>query len=79
MIVLVKGSSRTHFEAVKTHWASSRTVLAVMQESGIDLSHAKPQKLTEDLAKEVQLLITMRCGDKCPQVPGLCVSMRDPR
>jgi arsenate reductase len=26
-------------------------VLAVMQEIGIDLSHAKPQKLTEELAR----------------------------
>jgi arsenate reductase len=46
-------------------------VVAVMQESGIDLSHAKPQKLTEELAKNAQLLITMGCGDKCPYVPGL--------
>jgi protein-tyrosine-phosphatase len=46
-------------------------VLAVMQEVGIDLSGAKPQKLTEELAREVQLLITMGCGDKCPYVPGL--------
>jgi len=46
-------------------------VLAVMQEVGIDLSNAKPQKLTEELAREAQLLITMGCGDKCPYVPGL--------
>jgi protein-tyrosine-phosphatase len=46
-------------------------VLAVMQEVGIDLSGAKPQKLTEELAQEAQLLITMGCGDKCPYVPGL--------
>jgi arsenate reductase (thioredoxin) len=46
-------------------------VLAVMQEIGIDLSQAKPQKLTEALAKDAQLLITMGCGDKCPYVPGL--------
>ena len=46
-------------------------VLAVMQEVGIDLSHAKPQKLTEELAKDAQLLITMGCGDKRPYVPGL--------
>ena len=46
-------------------------VQAVMQEVGIDLSHAKPQKLTEELAKNAQLLITMGCGDKCPYVPGL--------
>ncbi|HZQ42368.1 MAG TPA: arsenate reductase ArsC [Acidobacteriaceae bacterium] len=46
-------------------------VLAVMQEVGIDLSGAQPQRLTEELAKHAQLLITMGCGDKCPYVPGL--------
>jgi protein-tyrosine-phosphatase len=46
-------------------------VLSVMQEIGIDLSDAKPQKLTEELACEAQLLVTMGCGDKCPYVPGL--------
>ncbi len=46
-------------------------VQAVMQEVGIDLSNAKPQKLTEELAKDAQLLITMGCGDKCPYIPGL--------
>ena len=46
-------------------------VLAVMQEVGIDLSNAKPQKLTQELAEDAALLITMGCGDKCPYVPGL--------
>ncbi|WP_183769233.1 arsenate reductase ArsC [Tunturibacter empetritectus] len=46
-------------------------VLVVMQEIGIDLSDAKPQKLTEELARDAQLLITMGCGDQCPYVPGL--------
>jgi arsenate reductase (thioredoxin) len=46
-------------------------VQAVMQEVGIDLSDAKPQKLTEELATSAELLITMGCGDKCPYVPGL--------
>lgn len=46
-------------------------MLAVMQGIGIDLSDAKPQKLTEELAREAQLLVTMGCGDKCPYVPGL--------
>ncbi len=46
-------------------------VLAVMQEIGIDLSNAKPQKLTQELAEDAALLITMGCGDKCPYVPGL--------
>ncbi|QHS52566.1 arsenate reductase ArsC [Edaphobacter sp. 12200R-103] len=46
-------------------------VLAVMREAGIDLINAKPQKLTEEMAKNARLLITMGCGDKCPYVPGL--------
>jgi arsenate reductase len=57
-------------------------VLAAMQEVGIDLSDAKPRKLTEELAREAQLLITMGCGDKCPYVPGLRRDdwpLRDPK
>ena len=57
-------------------------VLAMMQEIGIDLSGAKPRKLTEDLAKDAQLLVTMGCGDECPYVPGLRRDdwpLRDPK
>lgn len=46
-------------------------VVEVMKEVGIDLSGAQPQKLTETLAEDASLLITMGCGDECPYVPGL--------
>lgn len=46
-------------------------VIEVMNEVGIDLSHAKPRKLTDEIAQDAQLLVTMGCGDKCPYVPGL--------
>ena len=46
-------------------------VVAVMKEAGVDLSGARPQKLTTELAGQAQLLITMGCGDECPYVPGL--------
>jgi arsenate reductase (thioredoxin) len=46
-------------------------VLAAMKEVDIDLSSAKPQKLTDELARGAQMLITMGCGDACPVVPGL--------
>ena len=46
-------------------------VVAVMREEGIDLSGARPQKLTPELAGQAQLLITMGCGDECPYVPGV--------
>jgi arsenate reductase len=46
-------------------------VVAVMREAGIDLSTVQPQRLTEELARRAQLLVTMGCGDDCPVVPGL--------
>ena len=46
-------------------------VVDAMKEIGIDLSSAKPQKLTSELAKGADMLITMGCGDECPYVPGL--------
>jgi len=53
-------SERVHPEVVQT-----------MLEVGIDLTNAKPRHLTEDLARESTLLVTMGCGDACPFVPGL--------
>ncbi len=53
-----------------------------MREAGIDLNAAKPQLLTEDLAKQATLLVTMGCGDECPFVPGLKKidwDLRDPK
>ena len=46
-------------------------VVVVMREVGLDLTDAKLQKLTDDLARGAVLLITMGCGDECPVVPGL--------
>ena len=45
-------------------------VVTAMRETGIDLSAASPQKLTDMLAREAQILVTMGCGDACPFVPG---------
>ena len=46
-------------------------VMDAMREVGIDLSNAKPQKLTAELAQNAEMLVTMGCGDECPYVPGL--------
>ena len=55
-----KPGDRVHPEVVKA-----------MNEIGIDLTSARPQKLTRELAEDADLLITMGCGDECPFVPGL--------
>jgi arsenate reductase len=57
-------------------------VIAVMAEVGIDLSGARPQRLTPELAAGAAWLITMGCGDACPVVPGAEVDdwpLRDPK
>ena len=46
-------------------------VVAAMREVEIDLSTVKPKKLTEAIAGEADLLVTMGCGEACPFVPGL--------
>jgi protein-tyrosine-phosphatase len=45
-------------------------VVEVMDELGIDLSARKPQKLTTELARQADVVVTMGCGDECPYIPG---------
>ena len=46
-------------------------VVTVMRECGVELADARTSRLTEELAQQAQMLITMGCGDQCPFVPGL--------
>ena len=46
-------------------------VVAVMRESGFDLTAAQPRRLTPELAASAAVLVTMGCGEQCPVVPGL--------
>ena len=57
-------------------------VVEVMREVGIDLSSARPQRLTAELASGADVLVTMGCGDRCPYVPGLRIEdwpLEDPK
>jgi protein-tyrosine-phosphatase len=45
-------------------------VVEVMQELDIDLSDRRAQRLTDALAAEADVLVTMGCGDTCPYFPG---------
>jgi arsenate reductase len=46
-------------------------VIEAMRGRGVDLTDRVPQRLTADLGRQVQWLITMGCGDECPVVPGV--------
>lgn len=45
-------------------------VIAVMRELGIDLANRQPQQLTQELAQQADIVVTMGCGDQCPFIPG---------
>lgn len=45
-------------------------VVEVMRELGIDLSRVRPQGLTQELAQQADVVVTMGCGDACPYIPG---------
>ncbi len=45
-------------------------VLEVMAELGIDLSERRPRLLTDELAAQADVVVTMGCGDSCPVIPG---------
>ena len=45
-------------------------VVAAMREIGIDLADRNPRRLTEELVEQVDVVVTMGCGDACPVLPG---------
>jgi arsenate reductase (thioredoxin) len=45
-------------------------VVAAMAEWGIDISAERPKKLTDEMAHDADVIVTMGCGDACPVYPG---------
>ena len=45
-------------------------VIEVMRELGVDLAGRQPRRLTDELARWADLVVTMGCGDACPVIPG---------
>ena len=46
-------------------------VVQVMGELGVDLAPVIPRILTDEMARNANLLVTMGCGEACPVVQGL--------
>jgi protein-tyrosine-phosphatase len=41
-----------------------------MSEAGIDISAERPKALTDAMAKDADVIVTMGCGDACPVYPA---------
>ena len=45
-------------------------VVTVMAEWDIDISQERPKKLSDEMARTVDVVVTMGCGDACPVYPA---------
>jgi protein-tyrosine-phosphatase len=45
-------------------------VVEAMLERDIHLDGEKPQRLTDEMARTADVVVTMGCGDACPVYPG---------
>lgn len=45
-------------------------VIEAMKELGIDISNESPKKLTDQMGRDADVIVTMGCGDACPVYPG---------
>ena len=46
------------------------SVVAILQERGLDTTKEFPKPLTDADAEEADVVVTMGCGDTCPFYPG---------
>jgi arsenate reductase (thioredoxin) len=50
--------------------ALNPSVVALLEERGLDVSKEFPKPLTDALGREADVIVTMGCGDACPVYPG---------
>jgi arsenate reductase len=46
------------------------SVVALLDERGLDPSEEFPKPITDEVAQEADVIVTMGCGDTCPVFPG---------
>jgi protein-tyrosine-phosphatase len=65
-------NGRQHARSAGTEPADrvNPTVVDAMRELNIDIADRIPQRLTDDLARWADIVVTMGCGDACPVIPG---------
>lgn len=71
-LVKLRSDGRIHVRSAGSTPADelNPTVVAAMEELGVDMSEAFPKPLTDEVVKAADVVITMGCGDACPIFPG---------
>jgi arsenate reductase len=50
--------------------ALNPAVVTAMLEKGVDITNGSPRKLTDEMGRSADVIVTMGCGDSCPVYPG---------
>ena len=50
--------------------AVNPTAVEAMAEAGVDISSNRPQMWAEAMVRDVDVVVSMGCGDECPVYPG---------
>ncbi len=51
--------------------AVNPAAVEAMAEVGVDISGASPQRWTDQIVREADVVVTMGCGDTCPVFPDV--------
>jgi protein-tyrosine-phosphatase len=68
----LRSAGRVHVRSAGSDPANeiNPTVVEAMAEVGLDLSEKLPKRLSDEIARDADVVVTMGCGDACPIYPG---------
>jgi protein-tyrosine-phosphatase len=71
-LVTLRSNGRIHVHSAGSDPAAELNPIAVeaMREIGVELAGSFPKRLTDDVVRAADVVITMGCGDACPIHPG---------
>jgi arsenate reductase len=71
-LVKLRSEGRIHVRSAGSAPAEelSPTVVAALEELGIDVGEEFPKPLTDEVVRAADVVVTMGCGDACPIYPG---------
>jgi len=64
------GSVRVHSAGSEPAESVNPVAVEAMAEVGIDITGAEPTPWTEEMLADVDIVVSMGCGDACPVYPG---------
>jgi protein-tyrosine-phosphatase len=68
----LRSAGRIHVRSAGSEPANeiNPTVVEAMAEVGLDMSEELPKRVSDEIVRDADVVVTMGCGDACPVYPG---------